>query len=68
MKNSSTMAKDIRWERGRQIKEIHGEILELKKDMKDILEIKATLNQLKGMFTTMLAKEKQSLGLHQRRY
>ncbi|XP_059456434.1 uncharacterized protein LOC132186472 [Corylus avellana] len=55
------MAEDTLWEQGRQLKEVQTEVLELRKDMKDIPEMKTTLNKLMGMMTSILAKEKQPI-------
>ena len=46
-------------EQGWQLNKIQNEVLELRKDMKDIPEIKSTMNQLIGMVATIVAKEKQ---------
>jgi hypothetical protein len=53
------MAEDTLWEQGWQLKEIQNELLEIRKYMKDIPELKSSMNQLMGMVTSLLAKEKQ---------
>jgi hypothetical protein len=46
MRNSSAMAEETLWEQCKQLKQVQKEILELGRDMKDIPEMKSTLNQL----------------------
>jgi hypothetical protein len=46
MRNSLAMAEETLWEQGKQLKQVQKEILELGRDMKDIPEMKSTLNQL----------------------
>jgi hypothetical protein len=53
------MSKEIQWEQGRQLKEVQSQILEIRRDIKDIPEIKSSLSQLMGMVTSLLDKDKQ---------
>ena len=53
------MLEEIQWEQGRQMKEVQSHILEIRRDIKDIPEIKSSLSQLMGMVTSLLDKAKQ---------
>jgi hypothetical protein len=53
------MSEEIQWEQGRQLKEVQSQILEIRRDIKDIPEIKSSLSQLMGMVTSLLDKDKQ---------
>jgi hypothetical protein len=57
------MSENIQWEQGRQLQEVQSQIVDIRKDIKDIPDIKSSLGQLIGMVTSLLEKDKQQQAL-----